>query len=394
MPTLLIIGAGIGGLALSGALRTLAPHFTPLLYERAKELKEVGAALGVWPNATRILRHLGCLDPLLASSYTAPAGALRHYQGKILRKMSALSSDAPSIFAHRADLLNALRSLTPPHALHLDHPCTGYELTTLHGQQKVRATFANHPPTDWADALIAADGIHSNIRSQLLHDGPPTYRGYIAWRAVTPFSSPIREAASLFVGETWGPGQRFGFIPLGHNRVGWWATANTQTPDATLAKPKSQWKQELLTRYQGWHPPIPELLAQTPEESLLCTPIADRDVPATWGTGPITLLGDAAHPTTPNLGQGACMAIEDAATLAKALAEIPQIPAALRAYEKARIPRTRFIVTESRKFGRMGQWKNPLATSLRNTLLRLAPDASLAKQFQTLWQHDAWNTPL
>jgi 2-polyprenyl-6-methoxyphenol hydroxylase-like FAD-dependent oxidoreductase len=388
MPTIVIIGAGIGGLALAAALQTRAPHFTPQLYERAKELKEVGAAIGVWPNATRILRHLGCLDPLLASSYTAPAGALRHYQGKVLRQMSALSSDAPSIFAHRADLLNALLAVTPKDHLHLDHACTGYETATIDGAEKVRATFSNHPPTAWADALIAADGIHSAIRTQLLHDGMPTYRGYIAWRAVTNFSSPD------MVGETWGPGQRFGFIPLGQNRVGWWATANTNTPDATMAQPKSQWKEELLRRYHRWHHPIPHLLHQTPEESLLCTPIADRDVPDTWSSGPITLLGDAAHPTTPNLGQGACMAIEDAATLAKTLAEINDIPAALRAYEKARIPRTRFIVKESRKFGRMGQWKNPLSCALRNTALRLAPESALAKQFQTLWQHDAWNTSL
>lgn len=388
MPTLLIIGAGIGGLALAAALRQRAPHLTPRLYERAKELKEVGAALGVWPNATRILRHLGCLDALVASSYTAPAGALRHHKGKILRQMNALSSDAPAIFAHRADLLNALLALTPKESLHLDHACTGYETTTIDGTEKVRATFANHPPTDWADALVAADGIHSAIRNQLLHDGPPTYRGYIAWRAVTNFSSPD------VVGETWGPGQRFGFIPLGQNRVGWWATANTPSPEATMKQSPAQWKEELLRRYHHWHLPIPELLHKTPEDALLCTPIADRDVPSTWGAGPLTLLGDAAHPTTPNLGQGACMAIEDAAVLAKALAEIPQIPTALRAYEKARIARTRFIVNESRKFGRMGQWTNAFACALRNTALRLAPESSLAKQFQTLWQHNAWTTPL
>src|SRR5262249_50724391 len=157
------------------------------------------------------------------------------------------------------------------------------------------------------------------------------------------------------VGETWGRGRRFGFIPLGGGRVGWWATANKPGAEGqnTCLRSREQWKEELLELFAGWHQPIPALLEATPPEAMLCNAIMDRPVfpaaksQARWGNGPITLLGDAAHPTTPNLGQGACMAIEDAAVLAHAVAAVPSVEAGFRVYEATRMKRTAMIVRES-----------------------------------------------
>jgi 2-polyprenyl-6-methoxyphenol hydroxylase-like FAD-dependent oxidoreductase len=161
--------------------------------------------------------------------------------------------------------------------------------------------------------------------------------------------------------------------------------------------PRELWKKELRERFGQWHAPIPELLAATPESAFLCNEMMDREMDKrthAWGEGAVTLLGDAAHPTTPNLGQGACMAIEDAAVAAQAIECLPEVDIAFRVYERTRYERTAMIVRESLKFGRIGQWENGVACGLRNFALRFAPDSTLRKQFQELWMYDAWGAPL
>ena len=226
----------------------------------------------------------------------------------------------------------------------------------------MRAVFADGTHSEWGDGLIGADGIRSAVREATLADGAPVYRGYVAWRGVAEFASS--GADGEIVGESWGRGMRFGFIPRGLGRGGWWATANKpgRQGQATCAETQGQWKKEILARFGKWHAPIPKLLETTPESAILCNAIMDRappKVPRAWGEGPITLLGDAAHPTTPNMGQGACMAIEDGAVLARAVAEMPDMAAAFRAYERARLARTAKIVRESLKLGgagAVGEW--------------------------------------
>jgi len=400
------MGGGIGGLATAACLR--ARGFDADVYERAAELREVGAALGLWPNATLVLQHLGVLDALKKLAHVPAAGALRDVRGKVIMKMQALETAVPTIFAHRADLHRVLLSVIPSDGLHLNKNCTSIEREG----SRVRAIFADSTCSPWADGLLGADGIRSVVRDMTLHDGPPTYRGYVAWRGVAAF-----DPGEEMVGETWGRGQRFGFIPLGQGvhgagdsgavapdaaagpRVGWWATANMpeSQADDTCRQPQAAWKKEVLARFKNWHRPIRDLLEATPESAFLCSAILDRPPPSAdkpWGDGPVTLLGDAAHPTTPNLGQGACMAIEDAAVVAHAVASIPEIPTALRVYEMSRVARTAMIVSESLKFGKIGQWENPLACALRDALVRVAPEKRMRKQFRELWTYDAWEAPL
>jgi len=388
MKTLLIIGGGIGGLTAAACFHARsAGRVQPIVYERAEELKEVGAAIAVWPNAGRILKHLGLLEKLMPRSYVAPAGALRDASGQILKRMLTADGKIPVMFAHRAELLAAILSAVPSDSIHLGKRCVNIE----RGEQGVRAVFADNTFSPWANGLIGADGIHSIIREKTIADGNPLYRGYVAWRGVATFES------EEIVGETWGRGKRFGFIPLGNGRVGWWAAANDPTPEETLKRTPPQWKSDVLKLFGEWHLPIRQVIEATPAESVLCNAIADRPAPPPnkpWGEGAVSLLGDAAHPTTPNLGQGACMAIEDAAVLAYAVDAIPEVPTALRVYEATRTERTAKIVTESLKFGRIGQWKNPLACAARKCLIRFGPERRLRKQFQELWNYDAWNVPL
>jgi 2-polyprenyl-6-methoxyphenol hydroxylase-like FAD-dependent oxidoreductase len=384
MASIVIIGGGIGGLALAGCLR--ARGIESVVYERAAELREVGAALGLWPNATRVLRRLGVLEGLVARSHVPPMGVLRDWRGRVLVKMAALESEVPTVFAHRAEVHRALLAAVPAERVQLNRVCTGVERR----EGKVRAAFGDRSFTEWAEGLVGADGIRSVVREQTLQDGAPRYRGYVAWRGVAEFAPEGEE----IVGESWGPGQRFGFIPLGCGRVGWWATANKRGEEGrrTCADSQSAWRNELRQRFAGWHAPIELLLEATPESAVLCNAIMDRAPvkPGAPGAGPVTLLGDAAHPMTPNLGQGACAAIEDAAVLARMLATMPEATATFRAYERARYERTAMLVRESAKMGSMGQWENGLACAVRNFLVRHMPEGGMRKQFRELWSYDAW----
>ncbi len=385
--TVVIIGGGIGGLALAACLRVRGEgRVRAIVYEQAEELKEVGAALGVWPNAGRVLAWLGVYERLKAESYVAPAGVLRDSCGRVLMRMDGMKTggDLPMVFAHRAGLLEAIRSAVPPEWIVLGKRCEGIE----HEAEEVRARFADGSFSEWGDGLVGADGIRSVVRRETLGDGETIYRGYVAWRGVAEFES------NDAIGETWGCGRRFGFIPVGNGRVAWWAAANDRAPEETLKRGPVAWKAEVLKLFGGWHSPIRAVVEATPGDAVLCNAICDREPVARWGDGAVTLLGDAAHPMTPNLGQGACMAIEDAAVLAQAVDAIPGAETAFRVYEATRAERTALVVRESLKFGRMGQWGNPLACAMRNWMVRVMPGGGVEEKFRRLWAYDAWETPL
>jgi 2-polyprenyl-6-methoxyphenol hydroxylase-like FAD-dependent oxidoreductase len=380
----LVVGGGIGGLAAVACLRVRGVE--SVVFERAMELREVGAALAVWPNASRVLREIGVLAELEKRACPAPVAHLRDWRGRVLKRSVILGTDAPTLLAHRADLHAAMLKAIAPESIQLNRTCVGIE----RDGERVRVKFADGEVSPWGRALIGADGINSIVRKMVLDDGPPTYRGYHAWRGVAPV-----DFGQEIAGETWGRGMRFGLIPLGAGRTAWWATANQKS--SAVPGGREEWKKLLRERFAKWHQPIPELLDATPASAILCNPIADRPPPSTkrpWGKDNTTLLGDAAHPTTPNLGQGACMAIEDAAVLSQALAGISDASTAFRVYEATRYQRTAFIVRESLKFGSIGQWANPIACFLRDRLLPLAPDKGLQKMFHDLWTYDAWHAPL
>ena len=355
---IVVAGGGIGGVSAAIALRRAG--FDAQLFERAPELREVGAALSLWPNATRILREWGVLAPLLRVAHAPPTFEVRSWRGERLQRVPLQEADAPTLFVHRADLLAALADALPPWALHL-----GAELESFsESAEGVVARFRDWGEADGA-ALVGADGLHSTTRRLVLDDGAPVYRGYPVWRGVACLEHPaIGGSAS----ETLGPGRRAGVLPLGDGRVAWWATANE--PEGT---PDGNRKARLLRLFGNWHAPIPQLIEATPGDEILKNATCDRPPRRTWGRGRVTLLGDAAHPTTPNLGQGGCLAIEDAAVLARALAREPDVPAALRAYERRRYPRTAAITRMSHRLGSVGQWERPLAVATRGALFRLTP---------------------
>ena len=184
--------------------------------------------------------------------------------------------------------------------------------------------------------------------------------------------------------EVWGRGVRFICAQVGRGRVYWGLSKNTQEGEHDV--PTGAVKDALLELCAGWREPVEELIAATEKAAILRTDIYDRDpVRVRWGKGRVTLLGDAAHPMTPDLGQGACQAIEDAVVLARCLSAERDPVSALVTYQTLRAPRTRRVVETALRMGQLGQWKNPLARALRNLAVRLVAEERTLESFHWLY---------
>lgn len=364
MVQIAIIGGGIGGL--TAALAIHQAGFECEVFEQAPALHDVGAAIAIWPNATRILQRLNLFDKILERAGVMEEIRWVDQNGWLINRVSISDPQFPAVALHRADLQNTLVRSLRESSIHL-----GYELIDqTQRRDKMIATFANGHSTE-ADFLIGADGIHSRVRERFLNDGPPIDRGYVVWRGISPtIPSSIPPATAI---EFHGRGERFGLGPVGLGRLGWWATANTPNTD------------EPTKLFQGWQRPVLELIEATPPGSILKTIASDRLPTKVWGRGRMTMLGDAIHPTTPNLGQGGCLAMEDATVLARCFEEYGATEEALRNYEQLRYKRTAALSKYSRYYGSVGQWENICARALRRTALALAPEEVVKRLMQTVF---------
>ena len=230
-----------------------------------------------------------------------------------------------------------------------------------------------------AEARVGADGIHSAVRAQVLGDGPPRYAGYTAWRAVVALDATGMLQEDLPVGELWGPGTVAGLVPLADGRLYWFGTRPAPAGEQDTHERR---KREVLERFAGWHPAVGRVVEATPAEAILRHDILDRPPRRGWSCGRITLLGDAAHPMTPHLGQGACQALEDAVVLADRLADAAgaaDVPRALAGYEAVRYRRTAPLVRRSRLVGRVAQLRSPALRRLRDAAMVRVPTPVLLR---------------
>ncbi|GAB3499894.1 FAD-dependent monooxygenase [Spirosoma knui] len=354
MQKISIIGGGIGGLTAAIFLRSKG--FDCDVYERTPVFKEVGAAISVWPNALRVFRQLGILDEVLEKCGEVKDAYVKTSAGKILTH-SRPAYDLPAVCMHRADLLAILLKQVPAENLH-----SGYELQDFYqpDDHTVSIRFTNGEETS-SNLLIGADGIHSLVRQKVIGDGSPLYRGYNIWRGIAEL-----DFNQGYASETLGSGNRVGIVPIQAGRFGWWATANeplnqTDEPEGTRNK--------LKRIFSGWHPPIPQLVDHTP--LIIKNSLLDRIPVRGWSKSNAVLIGDAAHPTTPNLGQGACVAIEGAFLLSQCLYKYGFTKRAFSVYEDIHYPRTSDIVKSSLLLGQIGQWQHPVATRFRNLFFSL-----------------------
>ena len=370
-----IVGGGIGGVAAAVAFHRFGIEAT--VYERAPRLKEVGAGMMLWPNATRILKSLGLLESVASRSGRNTHFLVRASCGKILMNIALGNFDVPALCTRRSDLLASLLAALPRERVRL-----GRELTHLEQSRSgVRVHFADGG-VDEHVAVIGADGIRSRVRARLFGISDPVYRGYTVWRGVAAYGG--RAIRGGHNSETWGHGSRFGILDIGQGKFTWYATANVPPGEAALPK---QRKSQLLPRFAGWHEPIPGLIEAT--ELILENGAYDLPPLPRWTAGRVTLLGDAAHPCTPNLGQGGCLALEDALVLAKCVASERSIESALGRYEALRQRRTQHIQHRSLLMGHIGQWQHGAAVAGRRVLTSLLPAALFEHNLRRVYSYEA-----
>jgi salicylate hydroxylase len=333
-----IVGGGLGGLATAAFLHQAG--VPAVVYEQARELREVGAGIMVPPNAARMLRRLGVLEAFRERAVQLDTGwEFRRWRDGTVLSAQDLTAKSARLYGehtytvHRADLLEAVKSAVPAEAVRLGKRLDGFSASAA----GVTLSFADGEQAE-ADVLVGADGIHSVIRATLTEPAPPTHSGMCAFRALVPAAiAPefaLRPAQVVWLG----PGRHVVHYPVsGGEQVNMVAVAPAGDY-ATESWTATATVEEFLAEFDGWDGRLTSLIkaARTPGRWAL---LIRQPLPR-WTWGPVTLLGDAAHPMLPFLGQGAAQAFEDAAMLATCLAHGKADPArALRRYESARLDR-------------------------------------------------------
>lgn len=336
-----IIGGGIGGLTAAIALGRAGHRVT--LFERAPRFAPVGAGIVLGANATAILRSLG-VD--LSGGHPLSAMDVLGPDGRTLAALPVGSLGYEVLSFHRAELHAALEAALPP------------EVTLCMGEE------AGVDDPD-ADVVIGADGLRSKAREAAGCAVSYRYSGETCWRAVIPDLELSRCT------ETWGSGARMGIVPLSGRRVYVFLTA--LSPERAPTPP---WP-ELRARYAPLGGDCPAVLERLRPELLIHHDLVELAEPC-WGTERVWLLGDAAHGMTPNQGQGAAMAIEDAAVLAATLEK------GHAAYVAARHARVLKVQMDSRRFGQIASWTNPLARWARDLGMRMVPESAGLQHYREL----------
>ena len=359
-----IVGAGLGGLVAALALKRHG--ITARVFERAAAISEIGAGITLAPNASRVIDQLGLADELRAIGHVVQTqGVLNARTGELMARNER--GDAPYrkygahyYQLHRADLQQMLvNALTDPasDAVRVNKALVGLQQT----DDEVTARFADGSEIACA-ALIGCDGLRSTVRRCLFDTPDAVFTGRVAWRGLVPMSDladwsmPV-ESATLI-----GPNRTFGFYPI----------RNYTLMNYVAICRRDEWTEEgwsirspvdeVLREFAGWYQPILKLVAATPVQGCFKWGLFDHPPLPKWTANRVTLLGDAAHPMLPYMGQGASMAIEDGAVLARCLARYhANLPRALQRYEQLRKPRANLVQIESRRKG--DRWEAPAGRS-------------------------------
>ena len=357
----LIAGAGIGGLTAAIALRRAGLEVQVL--ERARELQPIGAGIALAANAILGLRRLGVADRIAEAGQKLQTLAIRDASGSEIAASDFAPLEealgAPMLAFHRAELHDVLLASLGPGVVTLGAAVMSFD----QDDEGVRILLDDGTSID-GDALIGADGLHSNVRRRLVGGTRLRYSGQTSWRGVTPSG---RFLPAGWSSESWGPRQRFGLVSLKNDRVYWFAVK--EMPPGGEDE-RGRVREFLRSAFAGWHDPIRAVLEATPDTAIVRTDIQDRDPLPRWTRGRVTLLGDAAHPMTPNTGQGACQAIIDAVVMGEEIARGGDLAQAFQRYEARRLSRTRRVVLQSRRMGAMAHWRNPVARLARNAALK------------------------
>lgn len=373
-----IIGGGVAGLTASIALEQLGRDFQ--LFEQTKIVKGIGAGFGLAANAMQALEIIGLREEVEQIGYYLNSFAILDQWGDILvnPNTNSLSHkyNQQNFAIHRADLHLYLLSKIAQERLHLGKQATKF----LQKEKTVLLTFADGTQHE-CNYLIIADGVKSPLRQQLIPSSVPRYAGYSCWRA-TIDNTDIKLNQGT---ETWGKQGRFGMTPLVNNRIYWYACINGPQNSEIF---RNYSIADLQKQFADYHDPIQRLLANSKDADLIWSDIIDIKPLQNLAYHNILLIGDAGHATTPNMGQGACQAIEDVAVLQNELRRKIDVVAAFKAFEKRRLSRTRYITDTSKRIGQVSQWDNQFMISLRNKLMKMMPAKLNQKALEKLFKQD------
>jgi len=377
----LVVGGGISGLATAVGLQRRG-HTVQVLEERTDT--SAGAAISIWPNALAALDEIGLGDPVRAAGETVTTGSVRWYDGRWLRRPNTdrmtHALGEPLVVLRRSDLMAVLVGALAPGTIefgvtvtHVSTDATAVEVGCSDGQARA------------ASALVGADGTRSVVARWL--NGPlrDRYAGYTAWRAV----AGIGIDAAL-AGETLGPGAELGHVPVGPDSSYWFATERVPEGQQNAGGELDY----LRTRFSSWPDPIPALMAATDPSDVIRTDLFDRQSARLWSRGRALIVGDAAHPMRPHLGQGGCQGIEDAVVLAALVGDGSDVEGAFARFSDIRMRHVRRIVRESKRIGQVLNLRPDWLGATAARASALVPEAALISHLATIASQDAFHSTL
>jgi 2-polyprenyl-6-methoxyphenol hydroxylase-like FAD-dependent oxidoreductase len=365
----IVVGGGIAGLSAAIGLRRSGHE--AIVLERAPRIDPIGAGLTLFANAMSALDRLGMRDAVAAKGAPAKRSAILTWEGRELAEVPRDLLEG-TIAIHRADLQRELAAAAGEVRL-------GAEIEAVEQHNDEVVARGADGSEERGDLLIGADGLGSVVRSAVA-DVRPRYAGYTAWRGVSPVAV---ETGRLT--ESWGVGERFGLVDIGRGRTYWFATKNA--PEGASDEPEGR-KAEILRRFSSWHEPIPAIAHSAEEGAILRNDVYYLDPLSRWSNDRVVLVGDAAHATTPGVGQGAAQAIEDGVVLAGGLASGGDVATVLAEYEAIRRPRAEAVLKLSRRVDKTAQLASPLGSRLRNAIVRRLPEQAQRRQLEPLVRYE------
>ncbi|MFN1216295.1 FAD-dependent monooxygenase [Chryseobacterium kwangjuense] len=357
-----IIGAGIGGLTLGNILKQQQIDFT--IYESAQEIKPVGAGIMIAVNAMQIFDRLGLKEKIEKAGNKIHGISITDESLKPITKTNILALEKKynscNVAIHRAELQKILAENIGYEHIRLNHSLKKIE---KHENYTLEFENGNHAETQ---IVFGADGIKSKIRNQILKTETIRNAGQKCWRGLVEFNLPEHLSHEAF--EMWGKGKRFGFVKISEQKIYWYAVVNEE---------KHQLNLELPDYFKDFHPLAVGILEATLKENIILNDIIDLSPIPSWHSENLCLIGDAAHATTPNMGQGACQAIEDAYVIGKLLENTRDFNHVFEEFQKIRRKKVDYVVNTSWKIGKMSQWEK--GNAMRNFFMRLIPESSSHK---------------
>lgn len=377
---ILVVGAGIAGLATAAALQRRGLYVT-VLEERTEASS--GAGITIWPNALAALDEIGMGNDVRRAGGRVDGGAVRWRDGTWLRRpdpdrmLCALGE--PLVVVRRATLTDVLTSVLLPDTVRYGVAIRGLA-TSADG---VRAQLSDGSVEE-VGAVIGADGTRSVVARHLNGPLADRYAGYTSWRGVAACTIDPDQA-----GETLGPGIEFGHVPMGPNLTYWFATERAPEGAAAVDGELAY----LRGRYSGWAEPVPTVLSTTDPAVVLRHDIYDRSSAQTWARGPVLLVGDAAHAMRPHLGQGGCQSLEDAAILAAFIGDGTELPTAFSRFAAFRRPQVRSLIRESALVGRLVNLRPAVLSAAVSRATVLAPEALVTRHLAAVASRRAFTMP-